>query len=129
MKAKEIKIMYKAWFNVETKDKWISEREPYERWLERKLYEAQSKSQESDSLPCVSESYDFINPTHYKSGTKEVWEMMVDIWGVDAYIAHCEMCAFKYRQRLGLKPNQPIERDLDKAKWYETKANELRNSC
>ena len=76
----------------------------------------------------VSESYDFVNPNHYKKGSKEVWEMMVDIWGVDHFIAHCEMCAFKYRQRLGLKPDQPIETDLNKAKWYEAKADELRNS-
>ena len=71
--------------------------------------------------------YDFINPNHYKNSSKEVWEMMVDIWGKDAFILHCEMCSFKYRQRLGLKPNQPIERDLEKAKWYEDKAKELLN--
>ena len=75
-----------------------------------------------------TQSYDFINPDHYKSSTKEVWEMMVDIWGVDAFISHCEMCAFKYRQRLGNKPDQPIERDLEKARWYERKAKELRSN-
>jgi len=85
-------------------------------------------TQGNGDLAVVSESYDHVNPNHYKNGTKEVWEMMVDIWGVDKYIAHCEMCAFKYRQRLGLKPDQPIQRDLEKAKWYEDKANELRNS-
>ena len=79
-------------------------------------------------LTVVSESYDYVNPNHYKKGSKEVWEMMVDIWGVDKFIAHCEMCSFKYRQRLGLKPDQPIKRDLDKARWYESKADELRNS-
>ena len=79
-------------------------------------------------LAVVSENYDFVNPNHYKKGSKEVWEMMLDIWGVDHFIAHCEMCAFKYRQRLGLKPDQPMERDLNKAKWYEAKADELRNS-
>jgi hypothetical protein len=36
------------------------------------------------------------------------------------------MTAFKYRMRLGLKPDQPIGRDLEKAMWYENKANELR---
>jgi len=71
--------------------------------------------------------YDYINPSHYKKSNKEVFEMMIDIWGKDAYIAHCEMCAFKYRMRLGEKPEQPIERDLEKAKWYENKAKELRN--
>ncbi len=71
-------------------------------------------------------TYDYIKPSHYTSQTKEVWEMMVDIWGKEKYIAHCEMCAFKYRMRLGSKPDQPIERDLEKAKWYEAKAKELK---
>ena len=70
--------------------------------------------------------YDYINPDHYKKGDKEVWEMMVEIWGKEAFIKHCEMCAFKYRMRLGEKPEQPVERDLAKAKWYEDKAKELR---
>ena len=71
-------------------------------------------------------SYDYINPSHYKSGGKETFDKMIDIWGVEAFISHCEMTAFKYRMRLGLKPDQPIGRDLEKAMWYENKANELR---
>jgi len=71
--------------------------------------------------------YDYINPSHYKEeGKKETWEQMVDIWGIEKFIAHCEMCAFKYKQRLGKKPNEPIERDLSKIEWYENKAKELR---
>jgi hypothetical protein len=58
------------------------------------------------------EEYDFINPNHYKNSTKEVWEMMLDIWGKEKFIAHCEICSFKYRMRLGLKPEQSVERDL-----------------
>jgi hypothetical protein len=71
-------------------------------------------------------AYDFINPDHYKSSTKEVWEMMLEIWGKEKFIAHCEMCSFKYRMRLGLKPEQSVERDLEKAQWYDKKANELK---
>ena len=52
--------------------------------------------------------------------------MMVDIWGEEAFIAHCEMCAFKYRMRLGDKPYQSVEQDLEKARWYESKARELK---
>lgn len=70
--------------------------------------------------------YDFINPDHYKNLSKQPYEMMLDIWGKDAFIKFCEMNAFKYRMRLGSKPNQPIERDLEKARWYENKANELK---
>ena len=53
--------------------------------------------------------------------------MMIDIWGKDKYIAFCEMNAFKYRMRAGLKPSQPIERELEKANWYESQAMKLRN--
>ena len=73
------------------------------------------------------ENYDYINPNHYKQGTKEVFEMQIDIWGKDAYIKYCEMNAFKYRMRLGLKPEQSIDRDLDKAYWYEAKAKEIKD--
>lgn len=71
-------------------------------------------------------NYDHINPSHYQNSSKEVWEMMVSVWGKEAFINHCEMTAFKYRMRAGLKPDQPVERDLQKAKWYEDKAKELR---
>lgn len=69
--------------------------------------------------------YDHINPSHYK-GSKEVIEMMVDIWGKEKVSTYCEINAFKYRMRLGKKPDQPIERDLGKARWYEEKAKALR---
>ena len=36
-----------------------------------------------------------------------------------------ERIAFKYRMRMGEKPEQPIDRDLEKEKWYINKANEL----
>lgn len=71
--------------------------------------------------------YDYINPSHYRINGKETFDMMVLIWGVDNAIAHCEMTAFKYRMRAGKKPDQPIQRDLEKAKWYEDKAIQLRN--
>lgn len=75
----------------------------------------------------MKQNYDYINPEHYKHGGKEVYEMMIDIWGVDAFIKYCEINSFKYRMRLGLKPEQPIHRDLEKARWYEQKAAELRS--
>lgn len=75
----------------------------------------------------MKENYDHVRPSHYKQNSKEVWEMMIDIWGEDAFIKFCEINAFKYRMRLGLKPDQPIEQDLAKARWYENKANELKS--
>lgn len=77
--------------------------------------------------PDVLNSYDFVNPQHYQVFSIEVIDMMVSIWGKEAVSKHCEMCAFKYRMRAGGKPDQPIERDLEKAKWYENKARELRS--
>lgn len=71
--------------------------------------------------------YDFVNPEHYKRGNMEVIDMMKLLWGTEALIAHCEMTAFKYRMRAGTKPDQPIERELEKAKWYDEKAKKLRN--
>lgn len=74
----------------------------------------------------LKEGYDYINPSHYRIGTMETFDMMVMIWGKEKAIAHCEMTAFKYRMRAGRKPEQPIERDMEKAKWYENKATELK---
>lgn len=73
------------------------------------------------------ENYDYINPDHYKGGEKETWEQMVDIWGVKNFIIYCKICVFKYRSRLGKKPNEPIERDLKKIEWYENKIKELQD--
>ena len=73
-----------------------------------------------------TKNYDYINPSHYKGFSKEVIDMMVDIWGKENVATHCEITAFKYKMRLGTKPDQPIERDLEKANWYLNKAKELK---
>lgn len=67
-----------------------------------------------------------INPPHYQKFHKETYEMMIDIWGLEAFINHCEMSAFKYRMRAGDKEDQPYKRDIKKAQWYEQKAQECR---
>ena len=74
------------------------------------------------------EEYDFVNPAHYQEFSVEVIDMMAAIWGKEVTALHCEMCAFKYKLRAGSKPDQPIERDLDKAAWYLSKAKELRDA-
>ena len=71
--------------------------------------------------------FDKINPNHYKSYSKETIQMMVDVFGVQAVINHCECNAFKYRMRMGNKPNESISDDLKKERWYLDKANELRS--
>jgi len=52
--------------------------------------------------------------------------MMIDIWGAAAYRTHCEMCAFKYRMRAGNKPGETAEDDLQKARWYENMATQMK---
>lgn len=64
------------------------------------------------------------NPSYYNDKDIEVWEMMVKIWGKEAFLNFCELNAFKYRMRMGNKPNQSVVKDLKKAKWYEEKLRE-----
>ena len=71
--------------------------------------------------------YDFINPDHYKQFSVEVIDMMVAIYGEEKVADHCEITAFKYKLRMGTKPGQSLERDMDKANWYLSKAAELRS--
>lgn len=68
---------------------------------------------------------DPINPNHYKSYSVETIDMMIRIYGLEWTAIHCELTAFKYRQRLGKKDS--IEQDLGKEAWYLNKAKELRN--
>lgn len=94
--------------------------------IECKIIDEIIKKSEKQMEKEVKE-YDYINPNHYKDGSMEVIDMMVKIWGIEKVIAHCEMTAFKYRMRAGKKPDQPIQRDLEKANWYINKAKELEN--
>ena len=71
--------------------------------------------------------YNYTKPKHYLNNGKEVIDMMVDIWGKDKVRAFCEMNAFKYRMRIGLKPDEPIDREIEKAIWYEKKVVELKS--
>ena len=74
------------------------------------------------------ETYEMVNhPSHYNKYDIEVIEMMEKIWGKEACRLWCVMTAFKYRMRLGEKPENPIEQDLKKEKWYLDKAKEYEN--
>ena len=74
-----------------------------------------------------TKNYEMVDhPSHYNSYDIEVIDMMERIWGIDATILFCIMNAFKYRQRIGLKPGQDILQDLGKEKWYLNKAKELK---
>lgn len=81
---------------------------------------------ENDKSPLSS--YENVNhPQHYNNYSKEVIDMMVDIFGRKNTALFCEMNAFKYRMRMGTKPNNDINQDLEKEQWYLNKAKELRD--
>lgn len=71
--------------------------------------------------------YEMVDhPSHYNTYSYECIDMMRKIWGNDTTAQWCEMTAFKYRMRVGSKPDNPIDQDLAKEKWYLDKARELR---
>ena len=76
----------------------------------------------------MEENYEMVNhPSHYNKYDIEVIDMMEKIWGKEACRLWCIMTAFKYRMRLGEKPENPIEQDLEKERWYLNKAKEYEN--
>jgi hypothetical protein len=66
------------------------------------------------------------HPNHYNHYSCETIDMMVAIWGKEKVADWCEITAFKYRMRMGTKPDNSIEQDLKKEQWYLNKAKELR---
>lgn len=76
----------------------------------------------------TGDEYNFVDsPVHYNNYSVEAFEMMRRIFGTDKMIDFCEINALKYRLRAGSKPNESVETDLKKEKWYLNKAKQLRN--
>lgn len=72
-------------------------------------------------------NYEHVNsPTHYNTYSVETIDMMVRVFGKEKVADFCEITAFKYRMRMGTKPDNSIEQDLKKEQWYLNKAKELR---
>lgn len=70
--------------------------------------------------------YEMVNhPSHYNKYDIEVIDMMRKIWGDEATMIWCKLTAFKYRMRLGEKPDNSIQQDLDKEKFYLSYYKEL----
>jgi hypothetical protein len=61
-----------------------------------------------------AEKYDFINPNHYKTDKGIESIDVIEAFELDFCLGN----AVKYILRAGKKPDQPIERDLEKAIWY-----------
>jgi hypothetical protein len=60
------------------------------------------------------EKYDYINPNHYKTDKGLESIDVIEAFELDFCLAN----AVKYILRAGKKPDQPIDRDLEKAIWY-----------
>jgi hypothetical protein len=74
----------------------------------------------------VVKEYDYIRPTHYNQYSMETIVLFEKGYGKEATALWCEMTALKYRMRMGTKPGESVDRDLDKERWYLNKAAELR---
>ena len=67
------------------------------------------------------------HPAYYQKNGRECIDVMIEKFGVGAVINFCVCNQFKYEWRAGLKDGNSAALDLAKAKWYERKAEELRN--
>lgn len=67
------------------------------------------------------------HPAHYNiPGRKECIEEMIDRWGSEFTAVWCEMTAYKYEYRAGLKDGNSKEQDMAKRDWYLHRAIEIR---
>lgn len=74
-------------------------------------------------------NYEMVDhPTHYNQYDIEVIDMIIRIWGPEAAALWCDITAFKYRMRMGTKPDNSIEQDIKKEQWYLNKSKEIREN-
>lgn len=96
------------------------------------FHEVDSVHKSLDNLPekeinNKGEQYEFVNhPSHYNEWSMEVIDMMEKIYGTKNTIMWCEMTAYKYAMRMGFKPTDDIQQEIDKRNWYLKKAKELK---
>ena len=82
------------------------------------------KSIENNNIACISSSPkpvpdDSVNhPGYYKAHGKECIVEMFILFGLDSFVAFCQMNAWKYRYRAGRKVNEPFDNDNAKADRY-----------
>lgn len=85
---------------------------------------ARAKSAEIEALE--AKDVDMVNhPPHYTQGEIECIDAMIAARGKEAVATYCELAAFKYLWRLGLK-DEPTK-ELGKIEWYAAKAKALRS--
>lgn len=71
---------------------------------------------------CVPPKEQVNHPDHYNQGQYECIAVMESIYGIEATMNFCLLCAFKYTWRTNDKDGL---QDIDKAIWYLKKYKEL----
>ncbi len=81
----------------------------------------------SNTVDVGHEDYNFIEPSHYKlwKDNNDVNDVIKSSLKKSEYIGFIKGNILKYQLRLGKKPNEPIERDKEKIKWYQEQLNNL----
>ena len=93
----------------------------------KKVFEAGKKA--GRIVTGKDSAYEMVNhPTHYNQYDIEVIDMIIKIWGPEAAALWCDITAFKYRMRMGTKPDNSIEQDIKKEQWYLNKSKEIREN-
>ena len=108
----------------------LMKRKVYLMALKKALAEIKDDDNEDTQLrtPNKEKDYEYVNhPKHYNNYDIEVIDMMEKIFGLYDTYAFCKLNAYKYRMRAGTKPNITIQQDLDKEKWYLTRAEEIKS--
>lgn len=84
------------------------------------------ETEENQTIPPGTYTYEYVDhPQHYNNYDVEVIEMMRRIWGDKDVAIWAKLNAFKYRMRMGTKPNETIEKDIKKEKFYLDTYNKL----
>lgn len=76
----------------------------------------------SDVQLCMPRKEQVNHPNHYNQGQFECIAVMESIYGIEATMNFCLLCAFKYTWRTNDKDGI---QDIDKAIWYLKKYKEL----
>lgn len=70
--------------------------------------------------------YEMVNhPSHYNRYPIEAIEMARRIWGDEAMYTAAQITAFFYRMRLGLKPENSVEQELNKEEFWLNYAQKI----
>ena len=96
--------------------------------LSERIADLRGKPYDSVNTDSVEHVQDAIShPTHYKAHAKECIVEMLILFGVDNFIAFCQMNAWKYRYRAGNKVNNSADQDNAKADRYIEYARRARD--